>query len=297
MTPLYVGLPRPLAFVTAQGDGRTLGGYIEPFAFGCRPPAAGPDASGLLRVTLPSAAFSLADALGMSSARTAEEDAAYYPGADVWSFGESDPHPARIVFTDGGDIENYGLMPLLRRRVERIAVFVNSEVPLSVDYEPHDWPPEFARHLDPFLPPLFGQTTPRFRHNQVFRREDYAPLVRALQAARRNGVTVRATTTLDVQANERWSIPGGWQTTICWIYNDRVPAWESRLAPPLRRAIDEGHGESPAGPFARFPNYRTRGQNPGALIRLTPAQVNLLAELSCWNVMTAAGELRRLFAP
>ena len=76
--------------------------------------------------------------------------------------------------------------------------------------------------------------------------------------------------------------------------NERAPAWEARLDADVRRAIEEGQPPGATGPFARFPFYRTEGQNPGCLVRLTAPQVNLLAELSCWVVVEHAGLLREV---
>ena len=49
-----------------------------------------------------------------------------------------------------------------------------------------------------------------------------------------------------------------------------------------------------SGFLGNFPHYRTQGQNPGALIRLTPSQVNLLSHLSCWTVTRQADKLNDL---
>ena len=43
---------------------------------------------------------------------------------------------------------------------------------------------------------------------------------------------------------------------------------------------------------ARFPHYRTVGQNPGSLTRLTPLQANLLADLTGWGVLESAHAVR-----
>ena len=97
-------------------------------------------------------------------------------------------------------------------------------------------------------------------------------------------------------ANSWWGVEGAGTVTILWVYNDRVPAWESLLPSTtfldphlgemtLAAAIAAGNGTTPAGPVQHFPNYLTVEENELALDALTPLQVNLLAELSCWNVV------------
>ena len=300
-SPLYIGTPRLHELRSADGATRLLGGgYLEPFAFGCPAPRAVPDAHGLVAVRVPRRLFTLAHVIGATSAfSTPDRDFGMYPHADCWPItGRAGEETAAEVFTDGGDLENYGLIPLLCRRVERIVVFINSVWPLSLDYDPTGWPNERQdarwRELDPFLAPLFGQPSARFPHNQVFPESDYPTVIRALQTAKREGRTALTTTTHAVQSNEWWGVDGGWTVRVCWVYNERVREWEERLGVDLRRSIEEGRAPIPSGPFAHFPHYLTRGQNPGCLIRLTPAQVNLLAHLSCWNVMSQAEVFREL---
>ena len=64
-----------------------------------------------------------------------------------------------------------------------------------------------------------------------------------------------------------------------WIYNERVKKWEDKLRPEIRDSIGSGS-------LGSFPHYKTFFQNPPAIIDLSAKQVNLLAHLSCWNVMS-----------
>ena len=79
-----------------------------------------------------------------------------------------------VALTDGGDLENYGLIALLRRGVRALVVCINTLWPLDLAFDPDDWPADLGdagprrRALDPFLAPLFGARDPRFPHNQVF---------------------------------------------------------------------------------------------------------------------------------
>ncbi len=305
LAPLGVGTPSSL---TLESDNhaphRVGGGFVEPCGFGCDVPAEPPAADGLILVDDPQRRFSLADAVGASSAfSTPDRDLRGYPHATCWPVDQVGQPGARLAtseaFSDGGDSENYGLIALLRRRVPAVVVFINSVWPLALDYDPTAWPADTTatnppyRVVDPFLPPLFGAPSPRFLQNHVFDTADFAPLISGLQAAKRRGETVLATTTHTVRENPWWGLDGGWDVRVCWVYNEHVPRWGERLPEAVRRAVADGRRQSPEGPVARFPHFLTQGQNPGALIRLSPIQVNLLADLSCWNVLENQVGLRQ----
>ncbi len=301
--PLAVGAPTP---VTLKATGRRHpvgGGFVEPFAFGCRAPVNTVGTDGVATVELPERGFTLADAIGASSAfRVVGRDLGNYPHAACWPVTGRGGEPTTAeVFTDGGDLENYGLIALLRRRVRRVVVFVNTECPLPTARRatsaPTTWPDDSNPDrgpIDPFLAPLFGAPSDRFPHNRVFPEAEFDMLVAGLQTAKRASRSVTTTLTHRVVANDWWGVSGGWETRICWVYNERVPEWEARLPAQLRREVEAGQAENSEGRFAHFPHYRTRGQNPGCLIRLTPEQVNLLAHLGCWNVTANADTMHDL---
>ena len=104
------------------------------------------------------------------------------------------------------------------------------------------------------------------------------------------------TTRLEVQQNDWWGIEGGYEATICWFYNDRAGQWEDRLDQELQREIRHGNAPVPIGPFQHFPNYKTIGENLLEIVELTPSQVNLLANLTCWSVIESKEQLEPLFA-
>ena len=294
-SPLGIGSGARLTLQSGDHPVHAVGGgFVEPFAFGSDPPRAGPEADGLVALNLPAHPFTLADAIGASSAfSTPERDLRGYPHATYWPVGDPNSAGTSEVFTDGGDVENYGLISLLRRGVKAVVVFINTMWPLLIDHDPANWPGRGA--VDPSLAPLFGAPGTRFPHNRVFPEADYAVVVGGLQEAKRRGETVMTTTRHVVQANAWWGLDGDADVTVCWCYNEYVERWARRLSAPLRRLVQEGQSAGPGGPFARFPHYRTRAQNPGTLIRLTAAQMNLLAHLSCWNVMENENALRDVF--
>ena len=298
--PLGIGTPSLLTLESDRHPPHSVGGgFVEPFAFGSAAPTAPADAQRRVQVDLPPRLFTLADAIGASSAfSTPDRDLSDYPHAAAWPVGhamDGTPRTTREAFTDGGDVENYGLIPLLRRRVRAVIVFVNTVWPLSLEHDPVRWPTDTAdgypghREIDPFLPALFGAPSPRFGTNRVFPEADYPAVVSGLQAAKRRGDPVMTVTTHEVEANDWWGLPAGHRVKVCWVYNEYVERWAERLPTDVRGLVEDGR-RSPVtartGPFAHFPHYLTRGQNPGALIQLSPAQINLLAHLSSWNIVS-----------
>ena len=292
-TPLYVGSPQRRVLRDAQAGARTVGGtFVEPLGFGCAAPRTAVDADGRVAVPPLPRPFTLADMIGASSAfNSSDRDVRAYPHTLYWTLvaADGDPRGVNDLFTDGGDVDTLALLGMLRRRIPALVVFINSVWPLALDHDPRHWPD--GGQIDPAVAPLFGQPSPRWPHNRVFPRSAYRDVVSAWQAAKRAGRPLVATTRLRVEANAWWGIEGGWELSVCWVYNDRVPAWEAGLPDEVRRVLP-GAGETPDAALARFPHYRTIGENAGALTRLTPPQANLLAELAGWSVLESSDMLR-----
>lgn len=287
----------PFAFRDGLG-----GGWIDPFAFGGQAP---PTALANDRVVLatPPGRFALSDIAGTSSSA--------FVGPLIEHFGEQHPWLEDIdpvypywpvvtaeesaaqayYFGDGGNLENTGIMALLRRGISRIIAFVNAETPLA-------WDPSAQQVVvDGQLPPLFGlqpkeagrayrayPTPPApvapaaapFRHDQVFESHAFFELIDRLWAARRaGGSTLCRQTGLVVRDNPRFGIQGVGPVDVLWVYNNPVTAFRDRLSDVVKLGMD-------TDPllYGQFPNYDTILQ-----LHLTPRQVNLLAHLSCWNVI------------
>jgi hypothetical protein len=302
-SPLYVGNPFALSVDYRRGKSSTErltvgGGYVEPFAFGGEAPTGAPtgcvtgEPPAVCSVELPQPLpYRLSDAAGTSSSAAAAgidklhladklgAQALYWPVSR-----QAGATATRFDFGDGGSLENYGLVTLLLRRVRNLVVFINTPTKLNLDYDP-ERPPK-SSDLDSNLGPLFGQPSATKPNNQVFSKADWPKVVGALQNAKREGRTVLASTQLEVQSNSWWGVEGGWTANICWVYNDRVEEWEKRLDSRIRGDIEDGNHELfRHGPLKFFPNYKTIDENLLDLVELTAEQVNLLADLSCWNVI------------
>jgi len=303
-TPLYGGNPQRREQLYFSKDGRWQearlgGGYVESFALGSSQ-LVSIDGANLVTVAAPTRPFTLADAVGTSSAAFAGVTASISgllrglgsltPTYTGWSL-EADAPSHHMAMGDGGVLENYGLLTLLRRQVQRVVVFINTSTALDLDYDPEACVPD-TDQVDSFLPALFGFRHSSFgtalQNNQVFAGADWAPLVRALQAARRDGRPVVHHTRHTVLENLVWGIDGGYEVEVLWCYLERVPQWEDRLPDDVGAAVDRGHRLFFKGELARFPHYKTAGQDSLADVHLSPEQARLLADFTCETVQMDA---------
>jgi hypothetical protein len=315
-TPLYVGSPNPLrvTYDPRRGDEVEVevgGGYVEPFgAGGDGPLEIGP--SRIVELHAPERGCSTEFIVGTSSAapggvleelpgftnlRTLTPEARYWPVREP-----TVPSTQEFEFGDGGVLENYGIISLLLRRLETIVVFINTSAPLNLAYDADPSGRVTHADIDANLPPLFGVHDPTFgistQNNQVFATADYSRVVGALQAAKRKGGAVLAVTELTTVENAWWGVKAGHVVRVCWMYLDRSAVWEARLTSHrVRWNIWRGrHCKLFAGPLRGFPHYSTIDENGLRLISLTDAQVRLLADLSCWCVMSNAELFTELLA-
>lgn len=270
MTALYCGVPS--LYPMAGSEGRHIGGgYLESFGFGSDHPGAPPSIDGYhLRVGRPHQRFSLCDVLGITGAEPARAldlkrlTFLGFPEYKYWSPRQPEPSHKDYAFGDGGDVDYLGVYPLLRRRVERIVLIVNSKTPIDEGCP-----------VNESIPPLFGEGSEVL---QVFPREKLAPLQAGLRSRRAVGDTVLHRDRYQVIDNEFLAISGGWEVEVLWLYNERVPRWESRLPPELQEQL---HSDALRG----FPHLETIFQNPPKIIELTALQSTMLSHLACWNVL------------
>lgn len=317
-SPLYAGSKRRLTVYDPVDDpnGRAAtvgGGFLETFAYGSEAPRDWPPASGYADVRPRDKPYSLAYASGTSSAAFAATGASLgggYPFVDqylqqgppmerywpVTAFdGSAAPQDEMHAFGDGGSLDNLGVIALLLRGVRRLVVFINTERRLGVDYDPSnpDENPPSIHVLDGGLSPYFGilpadRSQPPTPNNQVFRKQDFARVVRALQQTKSGGdpEEIITVTKLEVQDNDWWGVQGGWEAEICWVYLDRVAQWESELEGEIRGLVEAANlaGPKEKAPFWGFPNYKTMFQGGKLqIIAMSPSEANLLADFTAWT--------------
>ena len=87
--------------------------------------------------------------------------------------------------------------------------------------------------------------------------------------------------TLETVANPNYGVQP-YPVRILWVYNTAVKAWYDLLNPDIQHVVDK---------TTHFPNYDTLLQ-----LNLSAPEVNLLADLSCWNLMSQAELVKQLFS-
>ena len=234
MTPLYAGTPVVTAqmadvvepFETKVVPFATIGGaLLETFAFGTptalvRP--SGPTAHALQTVALAHAPFQLALASGISS-MAAADGLGRVPvanrvipdiGYNVLVNGTSDYQT--VLVGDGGDVDNFGLIGMLRRGVQRAVVFVNTDI--RVDARGSTDP---CKAIDDDLPPYFGHNCLDYgidrRRDTVFPSTYMGPLIEAIQQRASANEPIVVTQSLPVLNNTFWGIQGGWTVDVLWV--------------------------------------------------------------------------------
>jgi hypothetical protein len=320
-TPLYSGVPfqQAMSYPIAKARGAQVsavvgGGFIQSFAWGCDAPTA-PAVNGSVSVGAPANVFTLAAASATSSSAYAailekiKLLDGLLPEQNYWPPMATPPQvPAQLFdFGDGGNLENWGVIPLLMRGVKKIVIFINSDQVIDPSYDPTK--KTYESDVDSELPGLFG--IPVYSHslfsngiepdfNHVFPSEDYAAVVNGLKAQRQAGQPMVYQASHVLQENKNWGLPGGATVEVLYVYLDKVDAWHSQITDRVVRAeLDLGD----LGMFPHFPNYNTVDENivptigdklpaPWGLTELTPQQVNLLADLTCWVVRNSEETIR-----
>lgn len=300
-TPMVVGIPPGFPYAgppsSAPPNSSDIGGgYIDPFAMGSLAPTT-IDANQRFSVRTPATRFRLSDLAGLSSLAFAYDviDAAHQigihyldnmvPAVRYWPVLNAATLPRNAarhyLFGDGGNLENQGIMPLLRRNVPKIVAFVNTETQLSKQG------PQGQVVVDSDLPPLFGlewsvskgnyvpiSSSSPFGFNQVFDSQTFDDLRAQLWARAQKGATALAVQTgVTVLGNDHYGVPGG-TTDILWVYLHPVSWWFDNLDDTVQDWMDVEFLD-----YSMFPNYYTIDQ-----LHLNNRQVNLLAHLTSWNV-------------
>tara|TARA_Y100000588_G_C14212332_1_gene907216 strand:- start:162 stop:1784 length:1623 start_codon:yes stop_codon:yes gene_type:complete len=215
-----------------------------------------------------------------------------------YSISEEYPH------SDGGHLENLGIMPLLARKMTKIVVFVNTKKPFS---------PNVRKPLDSGLnksiKALFVPIDNLFKKgdfalNVVFDNgeeelvkliEQFTELVKKESSSGEHIAKTALFTTskLVTKANDHYGVEGGLEVEVTWVYNCRSSAWEQKLKDKdlatliakKKRLIGDQQG------LEDFPHYGTFFENIRGVVELTRVQTNLLTNLSYWVAKKALREM------
>lgn len=285
---------------TFQGigpNGRTLGGGVMQ-AFGMGSAWQKDLSNDRAQVSLPSRLFSLGDIVGISSSAFAEIVQAKFPFLDkidpVYQYwpvaAREQTQPFNYLFADGGSLENTGLAAMLSRGVPNVIVFVNSNTPLTQE--------DGEIVLDPQIPLLFGLApSPRkLRFNeshreevpnqdakftQVFPEDSYGEVAHGLWNANSAGGPAMYLQNVKTVENANFGV-ASYDVNVLWVYNTAVKDWYNLLTPDVQKVVNKTRN---------FPNYDTVLQ-----LDLSASEVNLLADLCCWSLMSQVAMINKLFA-
>ncbi|KAK7230825.1 hypothetical protein SO694_00075157 [Aureococcus anophagefferens] len=296
MGPEYVGtgsgvVDVPYAKHWPWSDNGTygIGGYVESWAFGSAPVAAGDDGTA---VALAKRLFSLNNAVGIASMAPAallthlpevlearrrlggdddDGDAgsgllSLVPTFRLWAPAEGvdpDDPPDFFAVGDGGDLDNFGILHLLQRGLDRIVAT--------------------ADLVDLYIPAMFGRVVSadvecNVANNHVFDAEGLPRLVAALQAANATGSGAVASVNVTTVANELFGIEAGRVVDLTFVYLDLPRKWVDALPDETKAAI--------ADDMPNFPQFPTITH-----LDLSVAEVSLLSQLNSWVVREHAALL------
>lgn len=292
-----------------------IGGFVETFGFGRS--GDGKDsapklglkadaASGTLHVPAPEKPLDIQYAASASGyAPAAFFESSHVPGIaenlglhfTYWSPSERiTPKSSDMLYTDGGCLSDVMLMSFLQRRVTNIVLFLNKHTPML---PASDWDVDVDEpsgdQIDDGFQAYFGVFSPaankitersfQIEKNQVFSTADYAPTVKAMQAAQAAGKGVVYSVNLTTVENSWWGVPAGFTTEVTFVYLSRLSQWESQLSAEMQAMVVPHEGDPTDmsntindGIFKGYPHYFTAGGLQ------THQQTNLLADMSGWVI-------------
>jgi len=275
------------------------GGYVENLAFDSETPINLPDSS-LITVPTPEPIFLLSDMVGSTSSGP-DIILDYYshpellPAFRLWSLVNPDQQPTfPYDVYDGSNIENIGIIPLLRRQYPVILAFVNSSVPLGSDH------PDSVEGVVSQITRLFGFPTPFQADNaadtQIFPKAQFKPLVEGLKAAHQAGGLAMYVDSYEiVQPNlfELPPYPNNQKVTVAWFYNELNQNWHNKLSPDIQALLTNS---DPTNRMDNFPHFGTVNQNKTEagipqFLYYSPQQINLLANMWSYNIIDEAKDI------
>lgn len=310
-TPLYSGQ----SSYHLSSKHRVGGGYIETFGLDTKLNTEQPEKPKVARVTLPSRkqAFSPTDAMGISGNapgtwvyRKMPRTVGNFglPEINLWSvhqfnspkFKLKNPS-AEFILGDGGNSENLGVIPLLKRKVKRIIVFANSKQPVCKV--------EGGVLIDESIVNLFGEFND-YENPQEYTvaiqlfsnaKGELDSLKQQLARKKKNNEPLIVEQRLNIHENEEFGVyvyEDYKAVDVLWIYNDNLGVYYDDLPEEFREALGDNKfdnnawgakGRGECDPRGAFPFLSTAVTNKKLkVIDYKNRQVNLLAHLSDWVI-------------
>eukprot|EP00928_Gymnodinium_smaydae_P081241 TRINITY_DN64795_c0_g1_i1.p1 TRINITY_DN64795_c0_g1~~TRINITY_DN64795_c0_g1_i1.p1 ORF type:complete len:900 (-),score=220.23 TRINITY_DN64795_c0_g1_i1:75-2651(-) len=287
------------------------GGFVESFAFGGQAPPKHQDGGDSVMMAAPIEPMSLAKAVGVSSDGPSVALAQQAKWADftsisalsnIWPITSAQlPGPQEAMtyqLGDGGNIDNSAVITMLQRGATKIISLLNTQVPLpDADFcgmDDLDTVLENIKTFEAMLSALFGMYPKNnvgetLTKNQVFPKEELAPLLCDLQTLKKAGKPTIVLKHLDIVENSWWGVRAS-KASVLFCYSEKISDFEALLPEDTQKAIHRGSW----GPFSGYPQYNFVFQNPPEGTALTAAQVNLLAAHAEYGARQNEGLFRDL---
>jgi len=322
ITPYYTGWGQRRTH-TFPGTDATMpmgGVYVESFAYDGSKPRKISDSfdekqgSQLYRVRLGSDHhnFLLRDVLAASGAAPQQRASAAgarnlgFPEFSHWSVDTRQNQNRAVVrelaHTDGGHIDNVGLVSLLARGVENIIVFINTRQAFREVGE-HD--EVSSRALYPGVVAYF---TDKHRNHVIKDAKEcvnkpactpLGDLYEKLKAKRKAGSPLVHCDEYGIHARSEAHPRMPYSpkpTNICWVYLDAPQSWTAALGRNQMLSREERLDlQLRRGDLEAFPHFRTFFENGAEVIDYTPRQVSALAHLTAWTLCESAADIAKQF--
>lgn len=217
------------------------------------------------------------------------------PKYNYWSVEQvSSPSNNTLGFSDGGSFDDSGVLGLLAQtNANKIIAFVNTDTVIQ------GTPPNLT--LDNSIGLLFGHggagpgdlTDVKVfdDSNPLYPGGAYNAVQNGLYEASCDGGVLGTATAAFLQTglvtieNSVANIAAGRVVDVLWVYNNPVSNWQGKIA-DLGIQQDLNDVSKPGTPLWQFPNYNTFEQ-----LYLGVEAVNMLAQLSAWNVQQLSGTI------
>ena len=244
-TPLYTGTSKLFKSIGPAGQDFG-GGYIDSSAFDSKTPLR---AGNPARVATPDPLFLLSDAMGSSSAAPErfldklKVKNIGFPVFNYWPPAQPKTQPSYdYSFADGGNLEDTGIVPLLRRKYPDIIAFVNAELPIG------STSPEAVNGISGQVSRLFGlipkQNLGNTQDTQVFGKDKaegkllFDRLRQGLYADKDSGASFIDSYTImpgnsfaipPYPGTKSWPYKGNGEVQVLWFYLNMNKKWENQI--------------------------------------------------------------------
>jgi len=219
-----------------------------------------------------------------------------FPEFHYWS--PKNPQKAKEYdFADGGLMDNSGIMPLLRRKVEKIIVFVNGTSDLVTEDD------KTNEKVSSMVKALFVQTDnhwgmKNYDLNIVLKEENktgqesYQELSEQLIALNKQNIPAVVKKKYKTLKNKAFDIEAGHEVEVLWVHNAYVKQWFDKIKDTdLQEYINSQRSEK-----LNFPNYPTFATNSIKIIDLDVEQAHIMAHHASYVITSMKTIFKDFFA-